>query len=196
MKTSEEYEASGEKLPIKLKLHENVEMNDLQKQSFLSPSMSTDYSYTNLKKECKEKISSLLSLKSGPGSPNVSPWSDTSDTSVFTFPGSDVSPAGLSPLLQRKATLGCRPISPLVSSAYNKYNRNHGTSLILSPQTIYRNISFTDKVGKVDPKLYRSISLDSYDFTTLSEDFMGKIYFQVRPIQSDLCCLKIVWFKY
>ena len=36
-----------------------------------------------------------------------------------------------------------------------------------------------ERVGKVDPKLYRSISLDSYDFTTLSEDYMGKIYFQV-----------------
>ena len=44
-------------------------------------------------------------------------------------------------------------------------------------------------MGKVDPKLYRSISLDSYDFTTLSEDFMGKIYFQVRSFLSDLCCL-------
>ena len=144
--------------------------------------MSTDYNYTNLKKECKEKISSLLSLKSRPESPCVSPWSVTSETSVFTFAGSDVSPAGLSPrhsprlsprlspLVQRRVTRAGRPISPLVTSAYNKYNRN------------------LDKVGKVDPKLYRSISLDSYDFTTLSEDFMGKIYFQVRSILSD------VWF--
>ena len=31
----------------------------------------------------------------------------------------------------------------------------------------------------MDPKLYRSISLDSYDFTTLSDDYRGKIYFQV-----------------
>ena len=37
----------------------------------------------------------------------------------------------------------------------------------------------SEKVGNVDPKLYRSISLDSYDFTTLSDDYMGKIYFQV-----------------
>ena len=46
-------------------------------------------------------------------------------------------------------------------------------------------MAFLDKIGKVDPKLYRSISLDSYDFTTLSEDFMGKIYFQVRLTDSD-----------
>ena len=41
------------------------------------------------------------------------------------------------------------------------------------PNTISENL------GQVDPKLYRSISLDSYDFTTLSADNMGKIYFQV-----------------
>ena len=37
----------------------------------------------------------------------------------------------------------------------------------------------SEHLGQVDPKLYRSISLDSYDFTTLSADYMGKIYFQV-----------------
>ena len=38
---------------------------------------------------------------------------------------------------------------------------------------------YSENIGHVDPKLYRSISLDSYDFTTLSDDYMGKIYFQV-----------------
>ena len=35
------------------------------------------------------------------------------------------------------------------------------------------------KLGKLNPELYRSISLDSYDFSTLAEDFMGKLYFKV-----------------
>ena len=38
---------------------------------------------------------------------------------------------------------------------------------------------FSGNIGQLDPKLYRSISLDSYDFTTLSDDFLGKIYFKV-----------------
>ena len=47
------------------------------------------------------------------------------------------------------------------------------------PNTISENL------GQVDPKLYRSISLDSYDFTTLSADNMGKIYFQVFFVISN-----------
>ena len=39
--------------------------------------------------------------------------------------------------------------------------------------------AISEHLGQVDPKMYRSISLDSYDFTTLSADYMGKIYFQV-----------------
>ena len=96
---------------------------DLLRDSLLTPD------YTKMKKEWKEKIGSLISLRSGPCSPSVSQWSDTSDTSIFTFPGSEVSPAGpsprlsprLSPLLKRKVPAGgSRPISPLVSSVLNK----------------------------------------------------------------------------
>ena len=55
------------------------------------------------------------------------------------------------------------------------------------PNTISENL------GQVDPKLYRSISLDSYDFTTLSADNMGKIYFQVFFIISN--CLSTAFLK-
>ena len=111
-------------LPNNLKLDENEEMKtnfypDLLRDSLLTPD------YTKMKKEWKEKIGSLISLRSGPCSPSVSQWSDTSDTSIFTFPGSEVSPAGPSPRLSprlspRPTPLLKRPISPLVSSVLNK----------------------------------------------------------------------------
>ena len=54
---------------------------------------------------------------------------------------------------------------------------------VLLKFTLIPNVS--GKLGELDPKLYRSISLDSYDFTTLSDDFLGKIYFQVNLSFSD-----------
>ena len=140
MKISDEYEffVSSESHSdcLSEKTHEKASHQDFFRQSFLSPNLTADY--TNIKKECKEKIASLISLKSRPGSPSVSPWSNSSDTSVFTFPESDDS-AILSPLLQRKAPSVRRPISPLVTSDFNQggnvkhqYSRSSGKTLTLA----------------------------------------------------------------
>ena len=132
IKISDEYEifvtseAHSDCLPGKT--HEKASRPDIYRQSFLSPNFSADY--TKIKKECKEKLASLISLRSMPGSPSVSPWSNSSDISVFTFPESDDS-ARLSPLLQRKAPPAGRPISPLVN-VKPPYSRSFGKSLTLA----------------------------------------------------------------
>ena len=119
---------------------------DLHRQPFLSPNISADF--TNIRRECQDKISSLISLKSRPGSPGVSPWSDSSDISVFTFPGSELSPG-----LQRKVPPGGRPVSPLVTSGFNKerndknyhhhhhrqYSRRYGNTLDLSGANLVKS---------------------------------------------------------
>ena len=131
----------------------------------------------------------------------------SSDASIFSFNLSDNSlsstPNNLSPFSKSlRSFRQPRPLSPLVTCIMNglgdkKKERNEEEDIPSLKRTpsykrmvegrikwkmnfswYFKNL-FVEKVGHVDPKLYRSISLDSYDFTTLSDDYMGKIYFQV-----------------